>query len=69
MASRQAFIKQLRITNVQIALVSMTSVIEQQIDIVDTDSDPYNMLQRKISMVAEALDCSEEEAERIVLER
>lgn len=69
MASRETYIKQLRITNVQITLVSMTSVVEEQIDIVDGDSDPYHVVQRKIGRVMELLDCSEEEAERLVLSK
>lgn len=69
MASRETFIKQLRITNVQITLVSMTSVVEEQIDVVDEDSDPYHVVQRKIGRVMELLDCSEEEAERLVLNK
>ena len=69
MASRETFIKQLRITNVQITLVSMTTVMEEQIDIVDEESDPYNVVQRKIGRVMELLDCSEEEAERLVLSK
>ena len=69
MASRETFIKQYRITNVQITLVSMTSVVEEQIDVVDEDSDPYHVVQRKIGRVMELLDCSEEEAERLVLSK
>lgn len=69
MASRETYIKQLRITNVQITLVSMTSVVEEQIDIVDEGSDPYHVVQRKIGRVMELLDCSEEEAERLVLNK
>lgn len=69
MASRETYIKQLRITNVQITLVSMTSVVEEQIDIVDEEGDPYHVVQRKIGRVMELLDCSEEEAERLVLNK
>ena len=69
MASRETLIKKYRVTNVQITLVSMTSVVEEQIDIVDQDSDPYHVVQRKIGRVMELLECSEEEAERLVLNK
>lgn len=67
MASRTVFIKQMKIAAVRIEVISLTSIIEEQIDIVDESCEPYNVIQRRIDMVKEALGCDDAEAERIVL--
>lgn len=53
----------------RIELVSLTSVMHENIDVCDDELEPFNVLQKKIRAVADALDCDEEEAERIVLNR
>jgi len=56
-----------RTTEVQ--FVSTTNVFGQQIDITDEHGDAYDALITKIEAVSELLDCSLEEAERLVLRR
>lgn len=69
MASREVHLKRFVGLRVQVTTVSLTMVAGEQLDIIDTDADPYNVLQRKIATVAEALNCTEEEAERLILSR
>ena len=67
MPSREYFVAKLKVTKVEVELVSMTSIREQQIDIVDEESDPYNVVRRKVEMAMELLGYDEAEAERFVL--
>lgn len=53
----------------KIELVSLTSFMEENIDVADNELEPYNVIAKKVALVQEALDCPEEEAERIVLNR
>jgi translation initiation factor 2 alpha subunit (eIF-2alpha) len=47
--------------------VSLTSVHDEQIDLADETYEPFNVLSQKIEALAEALNCSAEEAERFLL--
>jgi len=58
-------IKRQRIERVE--LVSLTSIIEEQIDVLDDAHEPFNELTRRIELLAELLNCSEEEAEHLLL--
>ena len=53
----------------KIELVSLTSFMEENINVPDSEFEPSNVIARKVALIQEALDCSEEEAERIVLNR
>lgn len=58
------FVRTVRVTE-----VSLTSVHEEQIDVPCDELEPSNVLIRKVEQVAELLGCSEEEAQRLVLNR
>lgn len=58
-------IKRQRIERIE--LVSLTSIIEEQIDVLDDTHEPFNELTRRIELLAELLNCSEEEAEHLLL--
>lgn len=58
-------IKRQRIERIE--LVSLTSIIEEQIDVLDDAHEPFNELTRRIELLAELLNCSEEEAEHLLL--
>lgn len=49
--------------------MSLTSVIEQQIDIADDTHDPYQVIVRYTEQIALELNISEEEAQRLLLRR
>lgn len=57
-------IKRQRIERIE--LVSLTSIIEEQIDVLDDTHEPFNELTRRIELLAELLNCSEEEAEHLL---
>ena len=54
---------------VRVVTFSMTSVLEEQIDIVDVEADPYQVLLKRIELVKEMLECDDEEAERVALNK
>lgn len=56
--------RQARITE-----VSLTSILEEQIDVPSTEFEPTNVIDAKCEAIADILGCSYEEAERIVLAR
>lgn len=56
--------RQTRITE-----VSLTSILEEQIDVPSTEFEPTNVIDAKCEAIADILGCSYEEAERIVLDR
>lgn len=58
-------IKRQRIERIE--LVSLTSIIEEQTDVLDDTHEPFNELTRRIELLAELLNCSEEEAEHLLL--
>lgn len=58
-------IKRQRIERIE--FVSLTSIIEEQIDVSDDTHEPFNELTRRIELLAELLNCSEEEAEHLLL--
>lgn len=68
MTKRTILIKRY-VRSVHVAEISLTSIHEEQIDLADDEYEPFNTLTRKIEQVAQLLDCSEEEAQRIVLSR
>lgn len=49
--------------------VSLTSLLEEQIDVPSTEFEPTNVIDAKCEAIADILGCSYEEAERIVLAR
>ena len=49
--------------------VSITSFDGETRDIVDDESDPETLLIRKIEGLAQLLGCSEQHAQRLILER
>lgn len=49
--------------------VSLTSILEEQIDVPSTEFEPTNVIDAKCEAIADILGCSYEEAERIVLAR
>lgn len=53
----------------RIEVVSLTDHYDEQRDVPDHSTDPYVMLRRKTKGLAELLNCSEEEAERLILQR
>ena len=57
-------IKRQRIERIE--LVSLTSIIEEQTDVLDDTHEPFNELTRRIELLAELLNCSEEEAEHLL---
>lgn len=60
-------IKRQRVTRV--VEISLTSVYEQQIDVVDEDGDPLVQHITRVERIAFELNISEEEAERLVFSR
>lgn len=54
---------------VRITEVSLTSLLEEQIDVPSTEFEPTNVIDAKCEAIADILGCSYEEAERIVLAR
>lgn len=46
---------------------SLTSVFDDDIDLADESTEPYNTIQAKIAMLQDLLDCTEQDAERMVL--
>lgn len=69
MATRNTLIKRQRFATIQVRIteVSLTSVMEQQIDLADDTFEPSNVIERKAKHLAELLDISYEEAERLVI--
>lgn len=57
-------IKRQRIERIE--FVSLTSIAEEQIDMLDDAHEPFNELTRRIELLAELLNCSEEEAEHLL---
>lgn len=57
------------VRNNKIEFVSLTTIHEEQRDMPCYKSDPLKQYIRKIERLAKVLDCTEEEAERIILER
>ena len=49
--------------------VSLTSLDGETRDIVDDESDPEAVLIRKVEGLAQLLGCSEQHAQRLILER
>ena len=49
--------------------ISLTSVMEEQIDIADDTHDPYQVIVRRTESIAFERDISEEEAQRLLLRR
>lgn len=49
--------------------LSLTSMIEQQVDIADDTHDPYQVIVRYTEQIAFELNISEEEAQRLLLRR
>lgn len=49
--------------------VSITSFDGETRDIVDDESDPETLLIRKVEGLAQLLGCSEQHAQRLILER
>lgn len=54
---------------VTIEFVPLDEHMESQRCIADDSTDPYVVLRRKTKHLAELLDCTEAEAERIILEK
>lgn len=52
-----------------VEFVSLTTIQEEQRDVPCYKSDPLRQYIRKVERLARMLDCSEEEAEAIILER
>lgn len=52
-----------------VEFVSLTTVQEEQRDVPCYKSDPLKQYIRKVERLARMLDCTEEEAEAIILER
>lgn len=52
-----------------VEFVSLTTIQEEQRDVPCYKSDPLRQYIRKVERLARILDCSEEEAEAIILER
>lgn len=67
MATIKVTIRQKRI--VYDDCVSITSFDGETRDIVDDESDPETLLIRKVEGLAQLLGCSEQHAERLILER
>lgn len=57
-----------RRTQVKTVEISLTSYYEEQIDLADDTYEPANVIGRKVDAIVELLGCTEEEAERIVLD-
>lgn len=53
-------------TVVRAEFVSLEEIVTE---FADTSTEPYEVLRRKTKNLASLLDCTEEEAERIILER
>lgn len=51
----------------QLQVISIEELHEQQRDVVDNSTDPYEVLRMRTKIVAHTLGCTEAEAERIVL--
>jgi hypothetical protein len=49
--------------------VSLTSVMEEQIDVADDTHDPYQAIVRRTEQIAFELHVTEEEAQRMLLRR
>ncbi len=53
----------------QLQVISIEEMREEQRDIPDTSTDPYEVIRMRTKIVAHTLGCSEAEAERMVLDR
>lgn len=53
----------------RVVTLSLTSMIEQQVDIADDTHDPYQVIVRYTEQIAFELNISEEEAQRLLLRR
>ena len=53
----------------RVMTVSLTSVMEQQIDVADDTHDPYQVIVRRTEQIAFELHISEEKAEQLLLRR
>ena len=51
----------------QLQVISIEELHEQQRDVVDSSTDPYEVLRMRTKIIAHTLGCTEAEAERIVL--
>ncbi len=49
--------------------ISLTSFDDETRDLVDDESDPETLLIRKVEGLAQLLGCSEQHAQRLILER
>lgn len=56
-----------RVTRRQITAIAFVA-LEEITDIADDTTEPYNAMQEKIAGLVELLNCTEAEAERIVLD-
>lgn len=72
MATQITIKQQLRHTitrTTQVEFVSMTTMMETQRDVACFKSDPLQVYIRKVERLARMLNCTEREAEDIILER
>lgn len=53
----------------RVMTVSLTSVLEEQIDVADDTHDPYQVIVRRTEQIAFELRITEEEAEQLLLRR
>lgn len=53
----------------QLQIISIEEMHEEQRDVPDTSTDPYEVIRMRTKIVAHTLGCSEAEAERAVLHR
>jgi len=53
----------------QLQMISIEEMHEEQRDIADSSTDPYEVIRMRTKIIAHTLGCSEAEAERAVLGR
>lgn len=58
-----------RYTEVRASFVSLEEITHELAEQADTSTEPYEVLRRKTKNLASLLECSEAEAERLILER